>query len=258
MRRILLRAVVRFFSLAGRKGMIKHKLSVENLLAIGDARDIPTYSIPLAARYLHLPIATLRAWVRGRKYPLKGGQGTFEPLIRVPDRKLPLLSFYNLAEAHVLSAFRREHGIPIPAIRSALEYVVNKFGWERPLIQQQFQTDGVGLLVEQLGEFVDASRGGQKVMREWLDERLQRLEWEHDLVARLYPFTRSRIEESPKLVLIDSFGQPCLVQSRIATAVVAERYKAGDSVDHLAHDYACPREEIEEAIRCELSVALAA
>ena len=40
--------------------------------------------------------------------------------------------------------------------------------------------------------------------------------------------------------------------SGIPTTIIAERYKAGESVDELADDYGRKRLEIEEAIRCEL------
>lgn len=56
-------------------------------------------------------------------------------------------------------------------------------------------------------------------------------------------------------VVIDpriSFGRPVLAGSGIPTAVIAEQYKAGESVDELADDYGRKRLEIEEAIRCEL------
>ncbi len=43
--------------------------------------------------------------------------------------------------------------------------------------------------------------------------------------------------------------------SRIAVEVVAERYKAGESIRDLAQDYGRDRDEIEEAIRCELKIA---
>jgi uncharacterized protein (DUF433 family) len=45
---------------------------------------------------------------------------------------------------------------------------------------------------------------------------------------------------------------PTLVGTEIPTAVVAERYKAGESIDELAGDYGRSRKEIEEVIRCEL------
>jgi hypothetical protein len=37
--------------------------------------------------------------------------------------------------------------------------------------------------------------------------------------------------------------------------LVAERYKAGESVNELADDYGCKRRDIEEAVRCELALA---
>ncbi|MHC5728523.1 MAG: DUF433 domain-containing protein, partial [Nostoc sp.] len=72
---------------------------------------------------------------------------------------------------------------------------------------------------------------------------------------KLYPFTRSSEEDSPRVVVIDSriaFGRLVIAGTGITTSVLAERYKAGDSIDELADDYECDRFKIEEAIRCEL------
>jgi hypothetical protein len=33
-----------------------------------DPRDIPTYRVSEAARYLRIPIGTVRSWVAGRRY----------------------------------------------------------------------------------------------------------------------------------------------------------------------------------------------
>jgi hypothetical protein len=85
-------------------------------------RDSPAYTIAEAARYLRLPLATLRSWVFGRQYPTAEGQGEFTPLIRPASRRPPLLSFSNLIEAHVLRALRTDHGVPVKAVRSALAY----------------------------------------------------------------------------------------------------------------------------------------
>jgi uncharacterized protein (DUF433 family) len=54
-----------------------------------------------------------------------------------------------------------------------------------------------------------------------------------------------------------SFGCQILAGSGIPTAIVAERYKAGESIDELAEDYGRERLDIEEAIRCELDVEAA-
>jgi uncharacterized protein (DUF433 family) len=95
-------------------------------------------------------------------------------------------------------------------------------------------------------------------MRSLVEAHFQRIERDPQGIAmRLYPFTRKRLPDEPKLVVIDpsvSFGRPTLTRTGIATAVIAERYKAGDSVDELADDYGCVRLEIEAAIRCELKI----
>jgi uncharacterized protein (DUF433 family) len=243
------------------RAVIKLRFPMKQLLAIEDPREVPAYTVKLASHYLRMPAATLRSWVQGRNYRTSAGVVFASPIIQLPDAAIGLLSFYNLAEAHVLSALRREHEISMHAIKTALDFVKQKFGWERPLIQQRFEVSGAMMLVRQLeDDLVDAAGGGQRVLG-YVKEHLQRIEWEDKLAARLYPFTRKHFAHTPRMVLIDprySFGQPFLAKTRIPTAVVAERYKAGDSVKHLAGDYGCPQEAIEEAIRCELDIAMAA
>lgn len=72
---------------------------------------------------------------------------------------------------------------------------------------------------------------------------------------KLYPFTREHKADEPKTIVIDpyiSFGRPVLAGTGIATTIIAQRYKAGESIEELAEDYGRSRSEIEEAIRCEL------
>ncbi|MEE9256893.1 MAG: DUF433 domain-containing protein, partial [bacterium] len=66
--------------------------------------------------------------------------------------------------------------------------------------------------------------------------------------------------DEPKTVVIDpkvSFGRPVLVGTGIPTLVIAERCKAGESIEELAEDYRRSTSEIVEAIRCELQVEAA-
>jgi uncharacterized protein (DUF433 family) len=95
-------------------------------------------------------------------------------------------------------------------------------------------------------------------MESTLDQHLKRIVWAKDgAPAKLFPFTRKRQPDEPKAIVIDpnlSFGRPVLAGTGIATAVIAERYRAGESISDLAKDYGRKALEIEEAIRCELSV----
>ena len=222
-----------------------------------DPRGIPTYGITETARYLKIPLATLRSWVHGRYYPTEAGKKFFSPVITLPDTHQPLLSFYNLVEAHVLDAIRRNHNIPLFKVRDALSYLENMSHSKHPLADHWFQTNGVDLFIEEYGKLVSVSQQGQLAMRELIQAYLQRIERDPGgSAARLYPFIRKDRPEGPRLVVIDpfiSFGKPVLAGTGIPTAVIAERYQAGESMDELAKDYGLKRSQIEEAVRYEFT-----
>lgn len=192
----------------------------------------------------------------GRHYPTERGKRFFKPIIELPNKEHRLLSFVNLVEVHVLDALRRAHGVPFGQVRKSLEYLKNRFGSKHPLAEQEFATDGVDLFVELFGQLVNITRQGQLVLKELIEAHLQRVERDPvGIPIRLYPFTRDRRPEEPKTIVIDpylSFGRPVLAGTGIATTIVAQRYKAGESIEELAEDYGRSRSDIEEAIRCEL------
>lgn len=240
--------------------MARAKITRTQIRQFSDPREMPAYGIREAAHYLQIPVATLKSWVQGRTYDTRNEKKFFEPLIALPDRKMPLLSFYNLAEAHVLSVFRREYNIPVRGIRVALNYVQKKFGKKHPLIDQEFETHGASLFVRELDKVVDASADGQ-IMLDCIKAYLTRFDRDKSTVVRLWPFTRSTIQDSPRSVFIDpriSFGRPSLKRINVPTAMIAERYKAGDSIAVLSKDYGCDPSEIEEGLRCELDFQAAA
>jgi uncharacterized protein (DUF433 family) len=210
---------------------------------------------------LSIPRPTVRSWAVGRPYPTKAGKKFFEPVVIVPTLNPPVLSFLNLVEVHVLDAIRREHQIPLDKVRIAIEYLRNQLGSKHPLADHRFETDGLDLFVQEWGRLINVTRSGQMAMREVLQAHLQRIDRDPSgLVVRLYPFTRKRQLDEPKLIAIDprvSFGRPVLNGTGIPTGILAERYKAGESMDELARDYGRSRIEVEEAIRCELQLEAA-
>lgn len=232
--------------------MARHKLNIADVWNYADSRNVPAYTPAETAHYLCMPPSTVRDWV--------SGTSRFKRVIDLPKPEVKLLSFFNLVEAHTLRCLRVKYRIELPRIRAALEFVKSKFRWERPLIHEGFKTDGARLFVDHLGALVDVTEKGQLVFKEVMTH-LERIEWENEVAARLYPFTRLASENAPKSVFIDprfSFGRPILKDCQVATAVIAMRYKAGDSIDDLALDYGCSRLEIEEAVRCELHISTAA
>lgn len=232
----------------------------------GDPREVPLYTIPQTSLYLKVPVRTLRSWVKGRSYPISKGhkQKFFNPVITLSDPASSHLSFMNLVEAHVLSGMRRIENVPFYNVRKALKYLEEKFPSPHPLADQRFQTDGFNLFIEDLGKLINISKHGQIEMKEIVNKYLRRIERDptKHLPIRLYPFLRDHLrDEEPLRVVIDplvSFGKPVLVNTGVPTAVIAERFYAGDSTDDLALDYGIEREEIEEAVRYEAPVRKAA
>jgi uncharacterized protein (DUF433 family) len=225
-----------------------------------DARMWPAYPVADAAHYLRMPEGTLRSWVVGRWYPVAGQSKRSRPLIHLDDPQRKYLSFINLVEAHVLAAIRRRHGVKLPKVRTALDYVKRQFQIERPLIDQTFQTDGLDLFVERYGDLINASREGQQTMKEIISVYLKRIERDaKGLPIKLYPFTRDTESDAapktdPRVVVMNpavSFGRPVIAGTGIPVSSIYERYKAGDSVADLAQDFRLNTSAIEEAIRCE-------
>ena len=221
-----------------------------------DPRYLGAYSVAEVGHYVLIPKATVRSWVAGRPYPTQKGEKYFRPVIKLPERQSTNLSFINLIEIHVLDAIRRKHMVPLDKVRRAIDYLKKEFGSEHPLAEDRLATDGLDLFVEKYGQLINVSRSGQLEMKELLEAHLQRIDRDAKGIAiRLFPFTRKRSFVEPKSIMIDpfiSFGRPVLAGTGIATAVVAERYKAGESIADLSADYGRNSKEIEEAIRCEL------
>jgi uncharacterized protein (DUF433 family) len=217
---------------------------------------VPAYSVGEAAHHLQLAETTVRSWVLGRGYKTTEGARRFQPLIRVPDKRLALLSFQNLVEVHVLAALRRVHLVKLPAVRKALRYLEREFKTEHPLSDVQMQTDGTDVFVERYGKLINASREGQIGIREALEAHLQRIERDpRGVPIKLYPFTTSRRDdEAERPVVIDprlQFGKPCVAGTGIPTGILVERWKAGETISALAEDYGLAGAAIEAAIRYE-------
>lgn len=230
-----------------------------------EPRETPAYTVLEAVRYLRIPERTLHNWMFGRYYPVRdGGQRRAQALVEAADPTLHLLSFVNMIELHVLDAIRNVHGLNMRVVRRALTFLQDELGLEHPLAYERMETDGKTILIRRLNTLVDAGGYGQTSMLEMLDVQLARIE--HDaagLAAKLFPFTRRKPRDlqqaigEPRLIAMDpaiAFGRPVIAGSRIPTAEIADRYKAGDSMSELATDYGRPQAEIEEAVRCELSL----
>ena len=220
--------------------------------AADDLRDRPAYTLAEGARYLKLAAATLRSWVLGRQYPTVRGSRHFSPLIRPASQRPPLLSFWNLIEAHVLRSLRTDHGVSVEKLRKALDYAEERLNIERLLLSEELRTDAGRVFLDRYGELIDLPASGQLAMRHLFAEHLKRVEWDAGkFPVRLYPFLSADTATQERPIAIDpqiSFGRPVVLRMGISTSVIAERIDAGETLGALAADYALNPSEIEQAV----------
>lgn len=222
-----------------------------------DPREKPIYSIPAAAHYLVLPASTVRFWTVGTEYRTRTGRKRSLPLIPLAEKDPPTLSFWNLVEVYVLDGIRRHHKVTLQKVRKALRFVEERMEIDRPLIEQEFLTDGVNLFIDRYSQLVNVSDEGQLALRDLLRESLARIERDpKGLANRIYPWLRSPNERRD--VVIDprlSFGRPVLAGTTVPTEILGERFRAGDSIQDLARDYRLRPDQVEVAIRWEQCAA---
>lgn len=221
---------------------------------LNQIRGAALYTQTEASAYLSIPKSTLRYWALGEKTKLR----YVLPLIEGVDTS-KRLSFFNLVELHILNSLRKDFNIDLPKIRKTLDYVKKKIKAKRPLIDQEFETDGVDLFVTEYGQLINVSKEGQQAMRAVLQSSLQRVERDNlKIPIKLFPYTHSSQEKNPRIISINPSifsGRPVIDGTGVSTTVIAERYKAGDSLEMLVEDYGLSQSQIQEALRCEMPLA---
>lgn len=212
----------------------------------GDLREYPRYSIEEAARYLRIPLSTLKAWTRGYKRRDRAGTLTSHPpvlMLADPDRGL--LSFFNLNEAYVLRFARRER-VPLARVRLAMEYIRGKSHHPHPLLRRDFATRGKSVFIRELGLLVNASRHGQLGMEDILSRHLRGIKRGSDgLPIELHPISNQKIAINPEF----SSGEPVVAGTGIMVSILVSRKRAGEDPDQIARDYGIDRKTIDQAIR---------
>lgn len=225
-----------------------------DLLTSQDSRNAPAYSLGEAARYLRLSPATLRSWFLGRPCPTTKGLSQFTPVLKPVRRNPATLSFSNLIEAHVLRSLRTEQGVPLRAVRKALEYAQTQLNIDQLLLREELRTTGGDLFLDRYGELVSLSTSGQLAMRQVFEAHLNRVEWGHLRSAvRLYPFLVAEVGDA-KPIVIDpqiSFGRPVISEAFVSTQAIRDRIDAGEAVEDVARDYDLTNDAIEKAVLFE-------
>ena len=219
-----------------------------------DPREVAAYSFADAGRLLTVHSSTIRNWAKGHDH--------FRPVLTVPaDASGDAISFFNLIETFVLDELRRRHRFSLQELRPSIAYMKETFPEAAyPLAQVDLFVSNNDLF----GRFgssplVNISRGGQLALEEVLRDLLERVEKgpSGEGIVKLFPFiTKQRAIDSPRAVEVNPrvrFGRPVVAGTGVPTAVVAQRFAAGESIAKLAEEYDRTPEQIEQVLQYESS-----
>lgn len=226
--------------------------AIKTALMMYDPRHEPRYTIAEAARYVGMLPETLRLWARGSR-PMRDTRTPRARRVFSGGEHGTLLNFMQLTEAHILAALRWRHGVPMQKIRKALDWLQKEYKTEHPLLLPGLRTDGLDIVMREIGQVISASEDGQLAIQEIVESHLRRIHWDDEhLPDRFYPFTRNGRCDGPAIIVIDPLvanGRPVIRETRISPSIIRERFHAGEAPDALAEDYDLPPEAVHEAIR---------
>jgi uncharacterized protein (DUF433 family) len=215
-----------------------------------DPRNFPTYTVAEAALLVNVAAGTIQRWMDG-KYLFRSNE-RFDPLIVAADTNRRLLSFYNLAEAHILRITRKEFKVPMLQVRRAIQYLQSIKASPHPLLTNEFRTEGKYLFVKELEQYINASRHGQLGLAPVLDRYLQRISFDQNgMPCRIYPAVGNLKKDLSAPVMVDpklSSGRLVIEGTGIMVAAARTRHLTGETYEQLGRDYRIAPEKIKMAV----------
>jgi uncharacterized protein (DUF433 family) len=183
-------------------------------------------------------ISSRARWIRGYNY------STDDDTIE--------LSFRDLIELRFVKLFR-DVGLGLPTIRKCFKRAVEEVQDQRPFSTRRFRTDGKTIFLEithdvREGELLDLKRR-QRAFHRILAPTLHDLKFDADIVARWFPFGKSR-----KTVVVDperAFGRPILMNGGVPTEIIVEAVDVEGSAAKVAKLYEVPLAAVRDAISFE-------
>lgn len=203
----------------------------------------PIYSQSEVASIIVAPRSTVNNWAKG--YLSTSGKQQRPVLTGVVAGKWPTVPFLGLAEAYVLTAFRKA-GLPMQRIRPAVAALQEGIGLDFALASNRLMTDGVEVLLrsdDPADQRLVVVRDGQAVFTEVVVDYLRFIDfgqagWVSSI--RLPRFDSSDVRVSPTI----NGGQPTLAGRGIAVSTVLGRLRAGESPEDAADDFGLSVDEV--------------
>lgn len=206
-----------------------------------------------ADRYLGLARGTARRWIDG----YRRGSVNYPPVIREETTGSDAASWGELLETSLLAGFRSS-GATLQRLRPAVQRLRDELATPYPLVARRALLDVAGReLVMRIQDDTDLEpglrlvvvRSNQLVLTRPAEAFTKRATFDGEIVTDLGMDERHTVTLSP----IRAMGRPAV--RSVPAEVLAEGFRAGESVADLARLYDLGYGEVEAALRFELQVA---
>jgi uncharacterized protein (DUF433 family) len=162
---------------------------------------------------------------------------------------LRLLSFNNLAEAHILAATRYAHKVPFGAVRSAIVNVVaaQPSASQHPLLSDEFFTNGKLLFVKGIADYVNIS--SKQLSLQIMEDFLVRVIRDGHGASKFYPLLPG--EPNDRVISIAagvSASRPTIDGTGVPVNAIWRRHKAGEEEQFIAEDFGLDPLKVRRAI----------
>jgi uncharacterized protein (DUF433 family) len=212
------------------------------------------YIVSDAARYTQATEGQVRRWLVGYDR-MGGGHESFLQAAPERSRDKLALTFDNLIEVALVAALRAK-GMSIQAIRKAHQVAEQEFG-PFPFAQYPVYSSGEDIFIA-ASEFVRGqaehlsalTKGGRRAWEPVLHEYLAEIDWREGWPIEWGPYRGVKL--NPEV----SFGLPNV--SGIRTEIIRGRFMADESVCDIADDFGLLTDQVETALRYELTLRQAA
>ena len=218
-----------------------------------DLLSRPVYAVGQVDRILSLPAGTARRWIDG----YRRGDRPYPPVVRLETTGDEIVTWGEFVETRLLAEFRNA-GVPMVHLRPTVEQLRKVFTARYPLAHAAPLLEQEGReLVWQVQEKVGLERQLRLVVR---TDQLTLSQPADNFVnaADFSGLDGSTVRVRPigtfRSVWVDplrQFGEPAV--RSVPTAVIAEQYRAGDGARYIANAYDLSEDEVNDALRYELS-----
>jgi uncharacterized protein (DUF433 family) len=209
----------------------------------------PLYSFAEADRIVRVTPGTSRRWLKGYHFWYDHERREMPPVTPGLGEQ-DAVSFVDLMEVAAVSKLRQKR-FSFKRIRQINAYCRLYLKEPRPLVTQKFKVAGRDIFLDDdFDVLVDVGReAGMLAWREVLEPFLEDVEYENELARRWWPLGKER------MVVVDpdyGFGLPVIEGTGVRTEIIAERHRAGDSIDEIAYDFDVTPEQIKDALWWEM------